>query len=281
MGFDIRRCEDGLETEGMYFCIDCGTTYIKTLLLDKTGFVHRKFTYEEFPRDRITRMTDHNKCKVLLTGARADILESELKNAEIDTEYYSEVACISMLPKVLNVKKTIVACIGTGTPFIAFDQSEGIHIGGTGVGGGTFTGLAERMLGVSDPKKIEDLAAAGRLPNVNIMVSDIYGDRIIDELKSDYTASNFAKPGDNASATYQNDVAMGIHSLVGEVVGCMAGQMAKHNGFDSVVFCGTVCENRIICGILSDCLTIYGVNPIFIENPGFGTCFGAILRSSQ
>ena len=275
MNFDVRRCEGGTLADGLFFCIDCGTTYIKTLLIDKTGYVYKKYNYEEFPYDKVTRMADFNRCKVIVTGARSGVLE--LGKTEFGYVYYSEVRCISMLPKSLGIDRAVVACIGTGTPFIAYEKGRGVHLGGTGIGGGTFTGLAERMLGVGDPARVEEMATSGCLPNVNIMVSDIYKNNVISELNSDYTASNFAKPPDVASANRDNDVALGIHSLVGEAVGCMAGQLAKYNGFESVVFCGTVCENKIICGILSDCLSIYGVKPIFIENPGFGTCFGAIM----
>jgi type II pantothenate kinase len=223
-------------------------------------------------------MADFNKCIIITTGAKSDALE--LSGAGYNITNYSEIKCLSMLPACLALDRTVVACIGTGTPFIAFENGRGEHMGGTGVGGGAFTGLAERLLGVCDPKKIEEIAAYGKVSNINIMVGDIYKGNVIEELQIDYTASNFAKPvpSDISDIQYRKDVAIGIHSLVGEVVGIMAGQLAKYNGYESVVFCGTVCENKIISRILSNCLSIYGIKPIFIENPGFGTCFGAIMR---
>ena len=360
MSFDLRRCEDGIITDELLFCVDCGTTLIKTLLLDKTGTVRNMYTYESFPYDKVTRMAEANKCKIIVTGAKSDVLEMNKTSPDIEYYNYSEIESIAALPKCLGLERTVVACVGTGTPFVAFDRDTSVHLGGTGVGGGTFIGLATRMIGVDDPRLIEEMAAGGILSNVNIMVGDIYKKDVITGLRHDYTASNFAKPtatpvtmatqvtmaaqvtmadaertrqdnslnddaraepdsalNDDArtepdsaldcvaraeqgnalndvartepnnvlsdvSCTKQgaalNDVAMGIHSLVGEVVGSMAGQLAKYNGFDSVVFCGTVCENKIICDILSGCLSIYGITPVFIENPGFGTCFGAIMR---
>jgi len=280
LDFNLIRPEDGIKTDELFFCIDCGTTLIKTLLLDKTGYAYKKYTYEDFPYSKITRMADLNKCKIITTGAKSDALK--LSCAEYEIANYSEIKCISKLPVCLGLERTVVACIGTGSPFVAFENGEGVHLGGTGVGGGAFIGLSERLLGVRDPVCVEEMAAGGDASGVNIMVGDIYKGNMIDELQIDYTASNFAKPAPSGTAIqspqYRNDVALGIHSLIGEVVGSMAGQLAKYNGYDSVVFCGTVCENKIICGILSNCLSIYGMKPIFIKNPGFGTCFGAIMQ---
>ena len=316
MEFDLLRCEDGIKTDDLIFCIDCGTTYIKTLLLDKTGTAYHNYSYQNFPFDRITRMVDFNKCKIITTGAKSDALG--LDHGEFEIVYYGEFDCISKLPACLGIDRAVVANIGTGTPFIAFENGEGSHLGGTGVGGGTIVGLAERLLGVTDPVMLEKMALRGNLPNINIMIGDIYKANALNELKGNYTASNFAKPASGAAAGAENgavagaaavtgavadavtsaatdaenaaaaaiksaddaanDLAMGIHSLVGEVVGSMAGQLAKYNGFDSVIFCGAVCDNGVIRRILSDCMELYGTKPIFIERPGFGTCFGAIMR---
>jgi len=275
---DLRRCEDGIVTDELIFCIDCGTSDIKTVLLDMTGTVHKMYSDEDFPYDKIMRMHDFNKCKVIVTGARTDTLD--LEKADFEAIIFNEIECNSMLPKCLGIDRAVVASIGTGTPFIAAERGEGIHLGGSGVGGGTFIGLAERLLGISDPALVEQIAAGGNINNVNIMVGDIYRRNALDGLKSDYTASNFAKSATvtKSGGNFQGDIARGIHSLVGEVVGCMAGQLARYNGYDSVVFCGAVCENSIIRGILTDCLSIYGIEGVFIENSSFGTCFGAIMK---
>jgi pantothenate kinase len=323
MEFETRRCEDGIvdsiadsitgsiadsnNTGGLFFCVDCGTTYIKTLLLDKTGTVYNRYGYDNFPYDKIARMAELNKCKIIITGARSDALDMDnalgLDGAHIDYTKYTEIECISMLPGCLGIERALVASIGTGTPFVAVTDAsvnnDGIHLGGTGIGGGTFIGLAERMLGVSDPAKVEEMAANGDITNVNIMVGDIYKDIPLNDLKSDYTASNFAKSAPKAvglssgetageatgegsgggSGEAPEDIAIGIHRLVAEVVGAMAGQLAKYNGFDTVIFCGSVCDNKIICRTLDDCCKIiYGVRPIYIEHPGFGACFGGIAR---
>jgi hypothetical protein len=296
--FEIRRCEDGIETNGLFFCVDCGTSYVKTLLMDNTGSVYNRYGYDDFPYDKIARMANLNKCKIIVTGARSDALELDntlsLGGVRLDYTKYTEVQCISMLPGCLGIERAVVACIGTGTPFVAVKDAsvnfDGIHLGGTGVGGGTFIGLATRMLGVSDPAKVEELAANGNISNVNIMVGDIYKDSPLSDLQNDYTASNFAKSAPKAegipgeapignSEEAPEDIAIGIHRLVAEVVGAMAGQLAKYNGFDTVVFCGSVCDNKIICRTLDDCCkNIYGVKPIYIEHPGFGACYGGIAR---
>jgi pantothenate kinase len=121
--------------------------------------------------------------------------------------------------------------------------------------------------------EVEKMAAGGTASKVNITIGDVYSEGV-SFLKKEYTAANFAKP----IGGRPRDVAMGIHSLVSEVVGMMAAHIAKASGIQHVIYCGGACENQILCETLERCMELYSLIPIFVDNPGFGTCFGAAAR---
>lgn len=68
------------------------------------------------------------------------------------------------------------------------------RVGGTMIGGGTLIGLSNLLTGINDFDKIIELAQAGSNANVDMLVSDIYGDNSpFKELAGDLLASSFAK----------------------------------------------------------------------------------------
>ena len=268
------RCEERIKADGLYFCVDCGTSFIKTLLFDASGFVVRKYGYDDFPYVNVGRLVSLNDAKLILTGARADALRSP--DLPPVSARYPEIDCVAQIAPCLGFERAVIACVGTGTPFIVYENGEGRHIGGTGVGGGTFQGLSARLLGVADPIEVERMAAGGDVAKVNITIGDLYPEGS-GFLQSDYTAANFAKP----IGGRPRDIAMGIHSLVSETVGMMAAFIAQSRGIRHVVICGGVCENQIICSTVSRCLGLFGLEPAFVANPCFGTCFGAISKFTE
>jgi len=265
---DVRFCDKLIKTDELILCIDCGSSFVKTLLLDADGILTQKYEFDQFPYDYINSMAEKNKCIILLTGARAGHLD--LFRLPADVIQYSEIDCIASIPKSIRLEETVVVCIGTGTPFIVYKNGVGVHFGGTGIGGGTFLGLSYRLLKREDPKEVEQLARNGDLSKINLTIADVY-QQDVSYLKSDLTAANFAK----RTEASESDIALGIHSMISETIGMMAAQIARSNGIDNVLFCGAVCENALICDSLEKCMGLFNIKSIFIDNPGFGTCFGA------
>ena len=70
------------------------------------------------------------------------------------------------------------------------------------IGGGTLLGLSNLLTGIHDFDTIIEKAQAGRNANVDMLVSDIYGDNNpFKELSGDLLASSFAKVAQDQTAT--------------------------------------------------------------------------------
>jgi type II pantothenate kinase len=260
----------------MLLCVDLGGSYTKIVQKQGKNYVFKKFK-SSIPYKYINDIMLTHKCSLIFTGARTDFIEPKklcCKYIIID-----EIQAVANIARFLRIEKAVVVNIGTGTPFIVFDNGKHNHYTGTGIGGGTFSGLSKLLLGISDMRKVYSLAKAGYASKVNTTINDISKTEI-SWLKKDVTVSNFGKIEINSaeanSLISREDIAMGIHSIVGEPIGSIAAGVAKGIGLDFVIFAGGVCENNIIRKTISNCLEIFGLKAIFIDNPSYGTCFGAM-----
>jgi len=264
----------------MIICVDWGGTLTKTVVKNdhqalefrrfKAGF-HYEYINEKIEEARHQGGPGHQDIKVLVTGVRQNKVVKEKINAEVI--FLNEIESIGNVVNYCGYDQGLVVSIGTGTPFVYNDGRRVHHVNGTGLGGGTFTGLGARLLGISDSQEIERLAEKGDLSRVNITMSDVL-EGSLSWLKEDYTCSNFGKTGQTGET--REDVALAIHSLVAEPIGCLAAACAKQCGTQVLIFTGTLSENKIVRRILDVCLDIYGLKGIYPEHAGYGTCLGAI-----
>ena len=252
----------------MYLCIDCGGSYTKVVLkYDEDKYLFSKHT-KSFPYLHINKLIAKYSPKVAITGIKSKFVEFSKINA--DVEELDEIMCVSNIVKYAGYEGGIVCCIGTGTPIIQYKNGECTHLNGTGLGGGTFKGLSKMLLNEDSVKKVYSLARKGDISNINLTMADVsWGD--LSFLKKDFTVSNFAK-----ETTSPEDIAIGIHSLVAEPIGCLAAATATIANLDAIIFSGAVSENKIIREILTKTIKIYDKKAIFIDNAVYGTCLGAI-----
>jgi type II pantothenate kinase len=165
----------------------------------------------------------------------------------------------------------VVTCIGTGTAIVHFKDCQTVHVGGTGVGGGTVKGLASLLCDTEDPKEIDQLALGGKASAMNLTISDL-GYETVSFLGADMTASNFAA----VNSRRKEDLAAGILSLVGETVGIIASLCAREAGCSrAIVAVGKVAGSPFIRNTLELVGKLYQTEFIFPENPGVATVFGA------
>lgn len=171
----------------------------------------------------------------------------------------------------------IVACIGTGTAIVHFKNNQTVHVGGTGVGGGTIKGLAKLLCGTEDPIEIDRLALKGNASSMNLTISDL-GYDMVSFLGADMTASNFAA----VNSSRREDLAAGVLSLVGETVGIITSLCAREAGCPrSIVTVGKVAGSQFIRNTLELVGKLYQTTFIFTENPGFATVYGATRQYMQ
>lgn len=132
-------------------------------------------------------------------------------------------------------ERALLVNLGTGSTFVLADGGKFTHVGGTGLGGGTLTGLSRRLLGITDPAALTALAMEGDPAKVDLRIGDLFsGSETLDPAM---TASNLAKFDPDATDA---DWAAGLFNLVLECVGTMSLLACQGSGADTVVVLGAL-----------------------------------------
>ncbi|MDY0358299.1 MAG: hypothetical protein WCW89_03915 [Bacteroidales bacterium] len=218
------------------------------------------------------------------TGTHANLVKDNILG--IPTRIVPEVASIGMGGLALaQLEEALVVNMGTGTTYIDA-SSEGMrHLGGTGIGGGTLTGLGQCILGSSSVSEIARLASHGNLENVDLLIGDIT-DLQLEHLPSYLTAANFGKLGHplytkEASKAGREDLALALINLVLQVIGSMAVMVCKSCHKSNVVFVGSLTRLPQIGDVYSMFSKVYGLQYIIPPFAAFGTALGSTLVSSE
>ena len=266
----------------MIIGIDIGSTTTKAVSVEK-GKVARKIKTRAV--DAITSATGafgkiilENGIKmpdierIMITGAGATKIEGELFG--IPTEKVDEITAIGIGGKFISGQDNIIIVnVGTGTAIIEAQGDKVIHLGGSGVGGGTILGLAKKLLSLSDFKDIMTMAASGNLDQVDLLLGDIMvTDFSFLDKKS--TASNFGKMLDTAR---NEDIAMGIVNMVYQVIGMLAVFAARSRNIDRVIVTGSGSHNPLGEMVLAKIAGMHSVSFEYPEDGEYTTAVGAGL----
>jgi type II pantothenate kinase len=210
--------------------------------------------------------------RVMVTGVGASFITSKIFG--IPTYRVDEFHAIGMGGLFLsNLNHAVIVSMGTGTAYIMAEGKEAVHLGGTGVGGGTLLGLANRMLNIRDFKSIIELAQRGNLHHVDLYIGDISHDEL-EGLPFDITASNFGKINDLAS---KEDIALGIINMVFQTIGMLAIFAARNKKVNDVVLTGNltgVPQARSIFDVLEK---LHNITFHIPANAEYATAAGAAL----
>lgn len=179
-----------------------------------------------------------------------------------------------------NIDEAIVVSMGTGTACVYSNRknNEYVHLGGTGIGGGTLVGIADKLLGIRSAQHVAELALGGDLKNIDLMISDITQSDISPTLQSDITASNFGKVSDMAT---REDIALGLVNMVFETIAMMAIFSARMKNIKDIVLIGNLTVLPQAETIFKKLEDIFGVNIIIPENAAYGTVIGAALEGAK
>ena len=158
----------------------------------------------------------------VLTGVGATMVKGDIYG--IPTYRVKEFEAIGKgALELTGLKETLVVSVGTGTAFVMASEKECRHIGGSGVGGGTLTGLSSRLLGESHIDAIVAMAEKGSLRQVDLAICDI-SDEEIPSLPPHVTAANFGKVESTAT---KEDFALGLINMLFETVGTLSAYPQK------------------------------------------------------
>jgi type II pantothenate kinase len=210
--------------------------------------------------------------KIRITGVGASKIKSDIFG--IPTGRVKEIDAIGIGGMFLSgMKEIIITNIGTGTVIIEAGKNGISHFGGSGVGGGTILGLAKKLLPTAEFNGILELAAAGDLSLVDLLLEDIT-DNSISFLNGKSTAANFGKMLDSSGP---QDIALGIINMVYQVIGMLSVFAAKARNTNRVIVTGNGSKNHIGQKTLADVAAIYGVEFIYPEFAEYTTAIGAAI----
>lgn len=215
---------------------------------------------------------------IYATGTHVNLVNGEILG--IPTKVVSEIDSIGRGALALaELSEALVVNMGTGTTFVYADANGCHHIAGSGVGGGTLSGLGSHVLNGRSVKEITQLAKEGSLDRVDLLMKDVT-DQIYPNLPQDLTASNFGKlahPLYKTQTPSEADVALGLINLVLQVIGSMAVMACKTIPTKNVVFVGTLTRTPQIREIYDTFSKVYGLQFIVPPFAMFATALGAGL----
>lgn len=214
---------------------------------------------------------------VMMTGVGSTFVRNPIYS--LDCRAVPEFSSVGLGGLYLSgLDEAIVVSMGTGTALIHARRSGGSatteYLGGTGVGGGTLTGLLHKMIGVDTIEHIEQLCERGDLDKIDLRVKDISDPSLFAGINHELTASNFGKLSDLAT---KNDLAIGVANLVAETVAMMAIFAARGHGLRDIVLTGNLACIAPIRNIISGLAPAFDVNFIFPEQAQFATVIGSAL----
>ncbi|ULQ58594.1 pantothenate kinase [Brucepastera parasyntrophica] len=212
---------------------------------------------------------------IALTGVGASSINGNLFG--IPTSKIEEITAIGLGGMYLSGKKNVlIANIGTGTALVEAKENSTRHIGGTGVGGGTITGLAKAILKITDIGLIIQMAEKGHIENIDLKIGDVFNSNL-SFLEREMTAANFGKLKDTATP---EDIARGILNMVYEVIGMVSVFAAKSRNLDTVIVTGNASNIAIGQEILNIISGMYAVDFNYPNDAEYTTAIGAALSQT-
>jgi len=221
--------------------------------------------------------------QISATGTHANLVKDNILG--IPTRIAQEIESIGRGGLALSgLKEALVVNTGTGTTYIDASPEEYRHLGGTGVGGGTLTGLGHSLLGCSSVHEIVRMASHGKLENVDLLIGDVT-DQELEHLPPYLTAANFGKLAhplytEQAAQAGKEDLAVALINLVLQVIGSMAVMICRSCHKTHVVFVGSLTRLPQAKDIYAMFSKVYGLQFIIPPFAAFGTALGSTLVSS-
>jgi type II pantothenate kinase len=171
-------------------------------------------------------------------------------------------------------ERAIVISMGTGTAVILAEPNEKYRrVAGTGIGGGTLSGLARLLFSDSSGREIAEIARKGDAKNVDMRIGDMR--RIPNDPDADLTMSNFGKAKDGSRKA---DLAAALVNMALETISTIGALAANGNHVRNIIVVGGVVQQPQSEKVFKRVGQLYHVHFIIPENPQYGTAIGAALK---
>jgi len=279
----------GLIPEGVAG-IDAGMTMTKTARASGGGIeVRAQETEAALTGDGWEEVSAQGRV-IGVTGARASRVKAGDGVVAVQEIEAAARGCVALLhtEERLGAGEFLMGLLGTGTAFAAVRGSAGTafaavrggtvnHMGGTPLGGGSFSGIAYR---VAPRLSYEDTIAAaerGDRRAVDTMISDVYPDGI-GRVGPDLTAAHLSRRG----AGSLEDFLAGLLNLHGENIAQIAAGRARMANLGRLVLCGGFIHNnpRLLESI-THMAGLFGLPVETVPAPGYAGAIGAAIIAAE
>lgn len=257
--------------------IDAGLTLTK--VVRASGATIEAFAFKT-AAENIDEVADRDGNAALgVTGARSAAyaaLSHAVESQEIEAAARGARALLSCAGGP-DETHFVLALLGTGTAFAAVRDEKVQHLGGTPLGGGSFTGIARRI----DPSLTYEAmiagAARGDRRHADVMVSDAYPDGI-GRIGAEMTAAHLAKRADESL----DDVLAALLNLHGENIAQIAASRAIIAQIPRLVLAGGfVHENAALVISITSMAALFGVRVDLAPDAGFAGAIGAAILAGR
>jgi type II pantothenate kinase len=210
-----------------------------------------------------------------VTGARGGLVgdgSGLIRVQEIDAAAHGAIVLMAHSAP----SEFLLALMGTGTAFAAVRHGSVTHLGGTAMGGGSFSAIARLIEPKLGYREIVAAAALGDRRNCDMMVSDAYAGGI-GRISADLTAAHLAKSGGSS-----DDFLAALINMHGENMAQIAAGRCQAAGLRQVVLCGGfVHANTPLVASMKDMLRLFGLECDVAPHAGFAGALGAALIASE
>lgn len=257
--------------------IDIGASYSKLVVITDEGQMDMRMMKTLGFEEAAIRLLEiakerYNFGEAVATGGGSSRLPSTLLGVRIDRVDELQATGVGGLA-MSGLREAVVVSMGTGTAITHATETGVIHLGGTGVGGGTLMGLSQLLIGETEPEKLVELALEGDHTKIDLTVGDLYP-KGIGSLPPQVTASNFAKITSEHSRA---DLAAAIHQLVAQTMGIVISLTSRLAGVEDVVLVGACTKNRYLTYMVTLITRMRGLKATVPEKAEYATAYGALL----
>lgn len=217
--------------------------------------------------------------KIVLTGLGSTFFHGDLHG--IPTVRVDELSSIGFGGlRIAGLSEALIVSMGTGTAFVRADQQGCRHLGGSGIGGGTLSGLASCFLPDTNVFTLSAMAAKGSRQKADLRVGDLLGEEV-PSLNSELTAANF---GRITGVTTDSDLAAALFNMIYESAGVMAVLSLSNDTLKDVVITGSLAglpQAKTTFDVFNRMHDVFGIRFIIPPHAAFATAIGAVMSSQR
>jgi pantothenate kinase len=185
--------------------------------------------------------------KICATGGQSRKLPAKILNLPVRKIPELEAVARGVLFQAkIAPKNYLAASLGTGACLVSVRENKFIHALGSGICGGTLTGLGKILCGTSDLPKLEALAKRGDLKKASLLIGELMGGNFA-SVSAHEPAAHFSKLAETDNRSIKPaDLASALFALVGRTLGTVITLSALAHGQTQAILSGKICHSRII-----------------------------------